>query len=264
MRKYPPPLEPEEVERLWQEYQQNRTDEIRHRLLFQYLGLIRYVLNNLNLPPNPILAYEDYLQFGLLGLNEAIERFDPNRDVKFETFAIPRIRGKILDEVRRYDWLSRTARKRSQEYLHAAEELRQKYKREVSSEEIREYLNLSDEEYQEYLRAAAAASYAASYYDPTWSEEGEEGESTNPLASLPSYLPTPQQELERKEMLEYVVKLLETLPERQRLIMTLYYYEELTFKEIGEILGITESRVSQLHSAILKTLREKITKRFSL
>ncbi len=264
MRKYPASLPPEEVAQLWREYQQHRTDSIRHRLLFQYLGLIRYVLNNLNLPPNPILSYEDYLQFGLLGLNEAIERFDPDRDVKFETFAIPRIRGKILDEVRRHDWLSRTARKRSQQYLQAVEELRQKYKREVSSEEIREHLNLSEEEYQEYLRAAAAASYAASYYDPGWTEETEEGESTNPLASLPSYFPSPHQALEHKEMLEYVAKLIERLPERQRLIITLYYYEELTFKEIGQVLGITESRVSQIHSATLKTLREQITKHFSL
>lgn len=252
----------EQLENLWKEYQETRADEARHKLLLQYIGLIRYVIHHLNLPPMTVLSYEDYLQIGLLGLNEAIERYDPSRGVKFETYAIPRIRGKILDEVRKFDWLSRTARKRSQEYIQAVETLRKKYKREVTEAEIREHLKLSEQEYREYLRAAAAATYAISYQDSATTEDSDEP--TDPLETLVAEEPTPQQELEHKELIEFVGQQIERLPERERTILILYYYEELTFREIGQILGITESRISQIHSALLAQLRQKINERFTL
>lgn len=246
-----------EVANLWKQYSNDPSRECKHRLMLQYIGLIRYVLNNLNLAPNAVLAEEDYLQFGIIGLNEALERYDIARGIKFETYAIPRIRGIIIDEVRRVDWLSRTARKRSQEFIQAADRLRVEKGREVTSEEVRQKLNLTHDEYKVYLRAAADATSSFSLTDTQAQDESEDAVSR--IESIPDE--SAENALERmgeEERAAYIARYLENLPERQRLVMSLYYYESLTFKEIGQLMKITESRVCQIHTAIINDLRKKL------
>lgn len=247
----------DEVSMLWEEFTSSQSAESKHKLMIQYIGLIRYVLNNLSLAPNAVLVEEDYLQFGIIGLNEALERYDMARGIKFETYAIPRIRGIIIDEVRRVDWLSRTARKRSQEFLQAADQLRTEEGREVTSEEVRRKLNLTPDEYKVYLRAAADATSSFSLRDSSNSDDSDE--STSRIEAIPD--DTTDNALDRiteKERTAYIARYLENLPERQRLVMSLYYYESLTFKEIGQLMKITESRVCQIHTAIVNDLRKKI------
>lgn len=250
-------LTEEEVAALWKQFSDDPTPASKHRLMLQYIGLIRYVLNNLSLAPNAVLTEDDYIQFGIIGLNEALDRYDVSRGIKFETYAIPRIRGIIIDEVRRVDWLSRTARKRSQEFMQAADKLRVEHGREVSSEEIRQKLNLTPEEYKVYLRAAADATSSFSLSDTQSHEEGED--TSSKIEAIPDE--SAENALERmseEERAAYISRYLEHLPERQRLVMTLYYYESLTFKEIGQLMKITESRVCQIHTAIVNDLRKKL------
>lgn len=252
-------LKGEDLQQFWREYFADPSADRRHRLMVQYAGLVRYVLNNINLPPNPILSDEDYIQIGMLGLFEALERYDMDRGVKFETFAIPRIRGMILDEVRRNDKLSRTARRRSQDYLHTADKLRSEKGREVSSEEIRRKMDLTNDEYKAVLQAAAAATSTMSLNDIGKKKIEDDEDSYSVLETVAdTSAENPLDSITEAEQVDFISDYLTKLKERQRLIMTLYYYKGLTFKEIGQLLKITESRVCQIHTSIIKDLRDKV------
>ncbi len=254
-------LSPEEVALLWDEHTIAPTDATKQRLMLQYTGLVRYVINNLNLADNTVLAEEDFLHIGMLGLNEAIERFEAARGIKFETYAVPRIRGIIIDEIRKTDVLSRTARKRAQDYLQASDQLRSDLGREATQEEIRQKLNISPEEYKTYLRATAEARATLSMNDAPIQTD-EDDMPIDHLANVPSEDADTLDRIGNEERSAYIARYLQNLPERQRLVMTLYYYESLTLKEIGQMLTITESRVSQIHSAVVSDLKKKLLKYF--
>lgn len=254
-------LTAEQIEDLWLQFRLSPSSELRQQLVLHYIGIVRYVIKSSSLPPSTVLGEDDFLQVGILGLSESIDRYDAERGVKFETFAIPRIKGVILDEVRRTDWLSRTARKRSSEYLQTADRLRSEYGREASSEEIREKLGLSEEEYRSYLQAAAAATSSLSLNDSTTVTIDDEDAPVDILENVADQDGSSVEEsMTEEEYVSYIERYLLRLPERQRLVMTLYYYEELTFKEIGSLLGITESRISQIHSSIVADMRRRMKK----
>lgn len=248
---------------LWKELRSRRTPkarkhEIKQQLLLHYLWIVRYTLYNMNVPSNSLLDEEDFLHVGLLGLNDAIDRFEPERGIKFETFAIPRVRGTILDEMRKLDWLSRSARRKVHELTELTDKLRSELGREVSAAEIQAHLNISAEEYQSYLSAMAAANASFSLMNPeiSYDDEGNEHDTVEEIPDTDAQ--TPFAALAHNERIEFVRQYIEQLPERKRLVITLYYYEELTFKEIGEILGLTESRICQIHTQICNDLRQKI------
>ncbi|MCS7000015.1 MAG: FliA/WhiG family RNA polymerase sigma factor [Candidatus Kapabacteria bacterium] len=248
---------------LWQELRSRRIskarkNEIKRQLLLHYLWIVRYTLYNMNIPSNALLNEEDFLHVGILGLHDAIERFEPERGIKFETFAVPRVRGIILDEMRKLDWLSRSARQKVHELTEISDRLRSELGREASPEEIQARLGISPEEYQSYLSAMAAANATFSMMNSevTYDDEGNEHDT---IEELPDFdAETPFSRLVREERVNFVREYLQQLPERKRLVMTLYYYEELTFKEIGEILGLTESRICQIHTQICNDLRKKL------
>ncbi|MCS7170331.1 MAG: FliA/WhiG family RNA polymerase sigma factor, partial [Candidatus Kapabacteria bacterium] len=230
----------------------------RQQLILHYLWLVRYALASLQLPDQICLSNEDLEHVGILGLNDAIERFDPSRGTKFETYAFTRIRGAVLDELRKLDWLSRTARRKFYAYQQVADELRQEKGRDVSSEDIRQRLGVTPEAYRSYLRAVEAAHASFSLHEPLspGAPSEEEEEPSNFLEELPD--PTavnPAEQLSREELLAAITAYLERLPERKRLVIALYYYEGLTFREIGELLQLTESRVCQIHAKVLEELR---------
>lgn len=253
-------LNADELLSVWEEFANGQSEILRRKLMLQYIGLVKYVLNNLGLAPNSVLTEEDFLQIGMLGLNEAIERFDLARGIKFETYAVPRIRGVILDEVRRVDWLSRTTRKRSQEYMQTADKLRSEYGREVSSDEIRQKLNLSEDDYKSYLMAAAAATSSLTLNDSQPISHDDDEHHTDIVEGvIDEDAENAQTRMEEEERTDFIAGYLEKIPERQKLVMTLYYYQNLTFKEIGLLLHITESRVCQIHGAVIGDLRKKIT-----
>ena len=223
--------------------------------MIQYIWLVKYVIQTMNLPTNSILGDSDFVNIGILGLHEAIERYESERGVKFESYAIPRIKGMIQDELRRLDWLSRTARKKAHDFMQAGDELRSKEGREVSIEEIRHKLNISEEEYQSYLEAAAAAK-ASLYMSETTQAQLDEDD-------ILEELPDTSQEnmltrMQNEERVDFIAKYLKNLPERKRLVMSLYYYENITFKEIGQVLNVSESRICQIHTQVIHDLREKL------
>ncbi len=247
-----------EILDLWQEFKETQSIDTKHKILINYIWLVKYVLNQMNLPTNSILTDEDFLNIGILGLHEAILRFDPERGVKFESYAIPRIRGTIQDELRRLDWLSRTARKKAQDYLHATDQLRSQQGREASSYEIMEKLDVTPEQYQTYLSAAAAARASISLYD-TQTQKNSDEEERDTLDELPdidqeSFLTV----MENEERVDYITSFLEILPHKKKMVMMLYYYESLTFKEIGSVLNVSESRICQIHTQVIKDLRKKL------
>lgn len=243
---------------LWLEYQQTHKLELKHDLIMRYIWMIKYVLHNTNIPTNSLLDESDLLNIGILGLNEAIDRFDLNRGVKFESYAVPRIRGTIQDELRKLDWLSRSARKKAQDFLNTKDALSVKEGREVTIEEIMNKLNVTPDKYQSYLAAAAAArSYLSMSDSSTYFNDDDE--EVNILEEIPE---AEQDNFLNKaidsERINILTRYLANLDEKKRLVMVLYYYEEQTFKQIGAILGISESRVCQIHSKIIIDLRKKI------
>lgn len=225
--------------------------------MLHYLWLVQYALSGMSLPGHSILDENDFLHIGIIGLYDAFERFEPERGLKFDTFALPRIRGTILDEMRRLDWLSRTARKKVHDYLDVADKLRSTEGREVSSEEIRIKLNVTHEEYESYLAAAAAALSSLSMQSgKSQRSDDEEYDAIQELAD-PDWNNV-LQNLAEEEQTQFISEFLNKLPERKRLVMMMYYYEELTFKEIGQVLNVTESRICQIHGQVVHHLRLKL------
>jgi len=248
---------------LWKELRARRTPkarkiEIKRQLLLHYMWIVRYTLYNMTIPSHSLLSEEDFLHVGLLGLNDAIERFEPERGIKFETFAVPRVRGIILDEMRKLDWLSRSARRKVQEFTEASDRLRSELGREASAEELQTLLGISPEEYQSYLEAMAAAnaSYAISTPETTFDDDGNEHDTVEEIPDHDGENPFTL--LAHDERIQFVRDYIQELPERKRMVITLYYYEEMTFKEIGEMLGLTESRICQIHTQICNELRKKL------
>jgi RNA polymerase sigma factor FliA len=248
--------EKKDVEKLWNDYKKNGSLKTRHSIIMNYIWLVKYVLNNMNIPTNSILDESDFLNIGILGLHDAIERFELDRGVKFESYALSRIKGTIQDELRRLDWLSRSARKKAHDFLVAGDTLRSEVGREVSSEEIRKKLNVSHDEYNSYLAAAAAAKAYLTLSESTQILIDDEKDVFDDV-------PDPANDamienIETEERIAFINDNLKSLNERKRLIISLYYFENLTFKEIGNILDVSESRVCQIHSQVLIDLRIKL------
>ncbi|MFM8179808.1 MAG: FliA/WhiG family RNA polymerase sigma factor [Candidatus Kapaibacterium sp.] len=250
----------------WKDFHAKRSSTAKRaatkrKLMMNYMWLVRYTLHTMNLPSNAILGDEDFLHVGILGLNDAIERFEPERGIKFETFAMPRVRGTVLDDMRRLDWLSRTARKKAHELVAVSDQLRRETGREVTEEEVRVRLNVTIEEYQTYLSAAAAAVASLSMNESKSSLGlSDEGEERDVLQELPDMdYESPLTKITDEERMNFLLTYLKNLPERKRLVITLYYYENLTFKEIGALLSLTESRICQIHTQVCNELRTKLT-----
>jgi len=244
---------------LWDQWFKLRNSETKNSLIINYIWLVKFVLSKMNLPNNSILTDTDFLGIGVLGLHETLERYNLERGVKFESYAIPRIKGIIKDELRKLDWLSRNTRKKAHEYLAATEAVQTKEGREVTQEEIRQKLDVNPETYSRYIKAAAAARASISF-----SENKHitlEGEEIDILETIPDpdgndFL----EDLVDKERVEFLTNYIINLKRKPRLVMSLYYYEELTFKEIGKTLELTESRVCQIHSKVIKELRQTLFK----
>lgn len=260
-----PDVAESELHSLWKEYYAKRTslrrkEDIKKSLMMHYLWLVRYTLHTMSLPTNAILNEDDFLHVGILGLSEAFDRYEPDRGIKFETFAMPRVRGTVLDEMRRLDWLSRTARKKVHDLVAVSDQLRSETGREVSAEEIRQRLNVTPEEYQSYLSAAAAAVASLSMNDSkTGFGLSDDGDERDILQELPDMdAENPLTRMADDERMGFLMNYLKHLPERKRLVITLYYYENLTFKEIGKLLALTESRICQIHTQVCNDLKNKL------
>lgn len=246
------------VDELWDSYWNVRSSQAKNELIINYIWLVRYVLHKMTLPNHTILENSDFLAIGVLGLYETIDRFDPNKGVKFETYAIPRIRGIVQDELRKLDWLSRSTRKRAHDYSNISEEIKSQ-NGEVSPQDMMRRLDVDPATYKKYLAAAAAAKAILSFNEnKNVTIEGEEYDimDTIPDNEAKNIL----DDIAQQERVDILLEKLSHLKDKHRLVISLYYYEELTFKEIGKTLNLTESRVCQIHSQVLRELKSKLYK----
>ena len=218
-----------------------------------YLPLVKHVVERMQVKAPGYLEQEDLLSYGIFGLLEALEKYEPQRGVKFETFAVPRIRGAVLDAVRKANWLPRSLLDQLKAYTRALEKLEQRHGGEVSPEQVAEEMGISLEELHQLL---AQASTQAIESLESFLLTKEENSITLGDTVADEKSPDPLGLVEERELKEALIKGIERLNEKDRLVLNLYYYEELTFKEIGQVLEVSESRVCQLHARALARLRE--------
>ena len=210
------------------------------------MNLVKFAARAIVLPPRCVFNNDDLMSIGIIGLDEAIDRFDPRRGVKFETFAAQRIRGVMLDEIRKVDWLPRSIRDK---YKKAWKSLSELDMDKIDGEKYAKAINMSVGEFEQikgYLANAEAVSLTKSIGEDMTLEDVISASRDSEVI----------EQYEDAEMKEQLVGILKQLPERERMVLTLYYYEELTFKEIGKALGVSESRVSQIHSEVIGKLKE--------
>jgi RNA polymerase sigma factor FliA len=247
----------EDMTQLWREYRRSGDQGIRDRLILTYAPLVKYVAGRLGSGLPAHVDEGDLVSYGLLGLIAAIERYDPDRDVKFETYAIARIKGSILDELRAMDWVPRSVRSRAREIERAIADLESKLGRAPSDEEIATKIGISQEELEDSLTDISRSSIAA--LDELWTVSGSGGDQIALIDTIEDEsVPDPQSAMSATEMKEAIADAIARLPEREKLVVTLYYYEDLTLREIGEVLGVTESRVSQLHTKAILRLKARL------
>jgi len=246
----------EDTQSLWLELRRTNDKGIRDRLILTYAPLVKYVAGRLGSGLPAHVDEGDLVSYGLLGLIGAIERYDPARDIKFETYAIARIKGAIIDELRSLDWVPRSVRSRAREIERAIGELEAKLGTAPDDEQIAKKIGITVKELEDSLTDISRSSIAA--LDELWSVSGD-GDQVSLLDTIEDTTgPHPADALDAAEMREALADAIARLPEREKLVVTLYYYEELTLREIGEVLGVTESRVSQLHTKAILRLKARL------
>jgi RNA polymerase sigma factor for flagellar operon FliA len=253
------PERPGDTSVLWQQYKKTGDRALRDRLILTYAPLVKYVAGRLGSGLPAHVEEGDLVSYGLLGLINAIERFDPGRDIKFETYAISRIKGAIIDELRSMDWVPRSVRARARDIERAIAALEAILMRAPTDEEIAAKLGITEEELDDALLEISRSSIAA--LDELWSGSSPAG--GDPVALIDTIedtsSPEPQEAMQHTELRDALADAISRLPEREKLVITLYYYEELTLREIGEVLGVTESRVSQLHTKAILRLKARMS-----
>ena len=248
----------EDSQALFRQYRQSHDQKLRDRLILTYAPLVKYVAGRLGSGLPAHVDENDLVSYGLLGLIGAIERYDPDRDVKFETYAITRIKGAIIDELRAMDWVPRSVRARASEIERAMASLEAQLHRAPTDTEIAEKIGITEEELEDSLTDIARSSIAA--LDEVWTISSSSGDQVALIDTIEDTEgPEPQTALDETETREALAESIAALPEREKIVITLYYYEELTLREIGDVLGVTESRVSQLHTKAILRLRSRLS-----
>jgi RNA polymerase sigma factor for flagellar operon FliA len=246
-----------DTQTLWHDYCRTRDQALRDRLILTYAPLVKFVAGRLGASLPSHVDEQDLVSYGLLGLIGAIERFDPDREIKFETYAISRIKGAIIDELRSLDWVPRSVRTRAREIERAIADLERNLMRAPTDEEIATKLGITEGELEDSLSEISRSSMAA--LDELWTPQGG-GDQIALIDTIEDTTgPDPEISLEQTELKEALGEAIARLPEREKLVVTLYYYEELTLREIGEVLGVTESRVSQLHTKAVLRLKARLS-----
>jgi RNA polymerase sigma factor FliA len=246
-----------ELRDLWRRYKGEGDASARERLVVAYSPMVKFVAGRLGAGLPSHVDDADLISYGLMGLIGAIERFEPERGIKFETFAMTRIRGAIIDELRSLDWVPRSVRSRAREIEAAQSKLEHELQRAPSEAELAAKLGLDEEELQTSLLEIANSSVYA--LDELWTISDSSGDSVSLLDTISDpRAEDPQESLAGSEIKDRLTEGISGLPEREQLVIALYYYENLTLREIGEVLGVTESRVSQLHTKAVMRLKSAL------
>jgi RNA polymerase sigma factor for flagellar operon FliA len=245
-----------EIDRLWVEFKATGTTADRDSLIVHYSPLVKYVAGRVavGLPQNVDQA--DLVSYGIFGLIDAIEKFDLERGFKFETYAISRIKGAIIDELRSIDWVPRSVRAKARNVERAYSKLEAQFHRTPTDAELADELDLTDAQLQQTFGQISFIGLVA--LDETLSGAGERGEAMSLGDTVADGGPGPMASYEVEEMRQILAEAINGMPEREKIVLTLYYYEGLTLAEIGQVLGVTESRVCQIHTKSVIHLRAKI------
>lgn len=240
---------------LWADYKTNGGLESKKKLIESYLKLVDYVVGRvaIGLPKN--LSKDDLASFGVMGLIDAIDKFDYDRGLQFETYASWRIRGAIIDGLRQGDWVPRSVREKAKKLEDAYQKLEQHYLRSVSDQEIMDYLQVDEREFQQMLQDVSVTT-VFSLEDPLKDDESE----TRLSVLIDEKAKNPESKVHDVYLKESLAKAIERLTEKERTVVSLFYYEELSLSEIAEVMSLTPSRISQLHSKAMLRLRGALSR----
>jgi len=251
--------EDQELKKIWEEYKRNNNSDDRDRLVLNYAPLVKYVAGRIGSRLPRTVDTSDLVSYGILGLIDAVEKFDLSRNVKFETYAMARIKGAIIDELRRLDWLPRSLREKEKELEKAYQDLLTTLKRTPSDSELAKKLGISPGELNGLLAQLSNNQFLT--LDELWSREEKNDKVSLIEVIEDTGAEDPMSALETEERKNDLTAVIKTLALREREIVVLYYYEGLTFKEIAQILSLTESRISQLHSKAILHLKTSLIKK---
>lgn len=238
--------------KLWNEYVKCRSSEVREKIIIEYANLVKIVAGRLSMYLGYNVEYDDLVGYGIFGLIDAVDKFDFSKGVKFETYASFRIRGAILDEIRKMDWIPRTLRQKQKKIDAAYHKIETEQGRIASNEEIAHELEISVEEFDTWQVQTNVSNLLS------LDEYLEQGSEVRMESSLSAQYDPPERIVEKEELKQILIDTLELLTEKEKKVIVLYYYEDLTLKEISSILEVSESRVSQLHTKALQKMRLKL------
>lgn len=239
-------------EKLLEEYQKNKSPKLRDQIIIEYAPLVKLVAGRLSMYLGYNVEYEDLVSYGIFGLIDAIDKFDLGKEVKFETYASLRIRGTILDQIRKMDWIPRTVRQKQKKIDEAIKQVEMRTGKTAQDEEVALELGLTGDEllnWQSQLKITNVISL---------NEYVEQGAEPVMDASHNSHFIQPEKSIEEEELKKMLSEAMDLLTEKEKKVILLYYYEDLTLKEISNILEVTESRISQLHTKALSKMRKKM------
>ncbi|MDL2248750.1 FliA/WhiG family RNA polymerase sigma factor [Tyzzerella sp. OttesenSCG-928-J15] len=241
-------------EKLWKAYEKSRDSEIKEKLIIEYAPLVKYVAGRLSVHLGHRIEYEDLISYGIFGLIDAIDKFDYGKGVKFETYASLRIRGAIIDNIRKLDWVPRTLRQKNKQLELAYSELEAELGREPTEEEVAEKLDMPIETARDLIKKSSILTLVS--FDDYLTQNHEEAF----VGINNAVVETPESNYDKKELQEMLAEAIDKLSEREKKVIVLYYFEDLTLKEISRIMGVSESRISQIHSKAVLRLQARLGK----
>jgi RNA polymerase sigma factor for flagellar operon FliA len=246
-----------QLRELWRRFKGLDDNDARDRLIVNYAPLVKYVAGRMSSALPAHVDESDLISYGLIGLIGAVERYDPDRAVKFETYAVSRIKGAIIDELRSLDWVPRSVRARAREVERKASELEHQLRRVPTDEELAKALDIGLNEFHDLINQIANSSIVA--LDEMWTVTAAGSETLSLIDTLGDRSAgDPANLLDVTELREGLADAIASLPEREKIVVALYYYDGLTLREIGDVLGVTESRVSQLHTKAILRLKGRL------
>ena len=241
-------------EKLWESYRKNPTPQAREQIIIEYAPLVKLVAGRLSMYLGYNVEYDDLVSYGIFGLIDAIDKYDYAKEVKFETYASLRIRGAILDQIRKMDWIPRTIRQKQKRIDAVCKDIETRLGRSATDEEIASELGISDDEYLEWQSQMKITNVVSlNEYMEQGAEVPAEG---NQFTT--SRFDSPEENIEKEELKKVLEESLEQLTEKEKKVILLYYYEDLTLKEISNVLEVSESRISQLHTRALQKMKTKM------
>lgn len=244
--------------KLWKKYKRTKSRMLREEIVKRYLYLVKYVAGRvaIGLPPN--VEFNDLVSYGILGLFDAINKYDVTQGNKFETYAVSRVRGSIMDELRKLDWAPRLLRKKAREIEKKHRELEDKLGRAPHEDDVAKELKISVDELNNIYSELSSTTFLS--LDEVWQND-EGNKPISRLQTIEDSITDQFQFVHQNEVKEILSSAIDDLPEREKLVVVLYYYENLTLREIGEILNVSESRVCQIHTKVVLRLRSQLMKK---